>query len=92
MMSKMLKNMVAIHQKCHPSTHRLHNNHQSTHHSRETAVLKAHCDITEVLDNKCMAAMVLLDLLSSVESLKSILEVLYPGFSAISATESSVLE
>ena len=47
------------------SSHRLHDNLQSayrTGHSTETALLKVHHDITEALDRKCTAALVLLDL------------------------------
>ena len=64
-LSKILEKVVAKRLESHLSIHRLHDNHQSayrTGHSTETALLKVHHDITEALDNKCMTALVMLDL------------------------------
>jgi len=64
-LSKILEKLVAKRLETHLSSHRLHDNLQSayrTGHSTETVLLKVHHDITEVLDRKCMAALVLLDL------------------------------
>ena len=57
--------MVVKRLESHLSTHRLHDNHQSayrTGHSTETALLKMRHDFNEALDNKCMTALVMLDL------------------------------
>jgi len=49
----------------HLSSHRLHDKLQSvyrTDNSTQTALLEVHHDITEGLDRKCMAALLLFDL------------------------------
>ena len=64
-LSKILEKVVAKRLESHLSTHRLHENHQTayrTGQSTEAALLKVHHDITEELDNKCMTALVMLDM------------------------------
>ena len=66
--------VVAKHLECHVNTHRLHDNYQSTcciGHTTEMALLKLYCDITKVIDNRCMAALVLPLMSSNKESFKS---------------------
>jgi len=62
---KILDKLVAKRLETHLSSHRLHDNLQSSYHtghSTDTSLLKVHHDIAEALDRNCMAALVLLEL------------------------------
>ena len=64
-LSKILEKAIASRLEQHLSVNNLHDNLQSAYracHSTETALLKVQNDIVTALDNKCMAALVLLDL------------------------------
>lgn len=64
-LSKILEKVVARRLEYHLAAQSLHDPLQSAYrkcHSTETALLRVHHDITQALDNKSMAALVLLDL------------------------------
>ena len=76
--------IIATHLDRPLNTHRLYNNHQSAYHicpPTETALLKDHQDITEALDNKCMATLVLCDLSAAFDVIDHRLLQLCPEYS-----------